>query len=313
MTAATATDPEAVDARRRHYATFYGLRDRDDDRALALVHGNCQAESLRLVLDGESLATIAMPPVHELTAEDLPHLHRWLARASVLVSQPVVSGYRGLPLGTGDLTAAAGAQLRLVIVPVVRFAGLYPEHAIIRPTGDPGAVPPLVAYHSLRVLAEAAGGRRARTTELKPGAVRAIAAASLAQLTARERRHGAVVISDVFAQPGFALMRTLNHPGNPVWLTLAARVLRALGATAAVRDPGRALLDAVHAPRAAAVIQTFGLPDEPTTEWLIDGAVVDAAELRDAHLAWYASHPGAVAAGLARHGPAMAALGLGPR
>ena len=74
---------------------------------------------------------------------------------------------------------------------------------------------------------------------------------------------------------------------------------------------GRAVLDAIHAPRAAAVIEAFGLPDEPTHAWTVDGTTIDEGEVREAHLRWYAEHPDAVAAGLERHGETLALLGLG--
>jgi hypothetical protein len=298
----------ALNAPRTHYADFYSPHAVGDGRALALVHGNCQAESLRLLLDGETLATIRMPPVHELTADDLPHLRRWLARASVLVSQPIRGDYRGLALGTAQVHAAARPDTRLIVVPIVRFAGLYPEQAIIRPPHDPSAVPPLVPYHSLRTLAQAAG--RPAAGPLTADAVQRVAAASRVALQRREDAHGTVPIGDLFRRPDFSLMRTINHPGNPVWLTLAARVRRALQISEAVRDPGRELLDHIHAPRHPVVIRAFGLSDEPDLDWHLGGQRVSAEQVHDAHLEWYAQHPQTVTAGLARHADTLGALGL---
>jgi hypothetical protein len=298
----------AVNPLRTHYADFYSSRAVGDGRVLALVHGNCQAESLRLLLDGETLVTIRMPPVHELTADDLPHLRRWLAQARVLVSQPIRSDYRGLALGTAQVRAAAGPDTRLIVVPIVRFAGLYPEQAIIRPPQDPSAVPPLVPYPSLRTLAQAAGRRPAGP--LTGDAVQRVAAASRVALQRREDAHGAVPIGDLFRRPDFSLMRTINHPGNPVWLTLAGRVRQALQISEPVHDPGRELLDHVHAPRHPVVIQAFGLSDEPDLDWHVGGQRVSAEQVHDAHLAWYAHHPQTVTAGLARHADTLAALGL---
>ena len=298
----------AENARRTDYAEFHAPRAIGDGRALALVHGNCQAESLRVLLDGEALATIRMPPVHELTAEDLPQLRRWLARATVLVSQPVRADYRGLPLGTAQVHAAAAADTRLIVVPIVRFAGLYPEQAIIRPPHDPSAVPPLVPYHSLRTLAQAAGRRPAGP--LTAAAVHEVAAASRLALRRREDAHGAIPVCDLFTRPSFSLMRTINHPGNPVWLTLAARVRRKLGITEPVRDPGRELLDQVHAPRDPVVIRAFGLGDQADPDWRLDGRRISAEQVHDAHLEWYAHHPQTVTAGLARHADTLTALGL---
>jgi hypothetical protein len=298
----------AVNAHRTNYADFYSPRAVGDGRALALVHGNCQAESLRLLLDGETLATIRMPPVHELTGEDLPHLRRWLARCRVLVSQPIRRDYRGLALGTAQVHAAARPGTRLIVVPIVRFAGLYPEQAIIRPPHDASAVPPLVPYHSLRTLARAAG--RPPAGPLTQDAVLRVAAASRLALQRREDAHGAVPIVDLFSRPDFSLMRTINHPGNQVWLTLADRVRRALQISEPVRDPGRALLDHVHAPRDPVVIQAFGLPGPPDPDWRLGPERVSAEQVHDAHLEWYARHPQTVTAGLVRHADTLAALGL---
>lgn len=298
-----------LDARTRHFGVFYGLDEPDGDGPVALVVGNCQAESLRIMLDGGGLRTVRMPAVHELVAGDLPHLDRWLARAALLISQPVRDGYHGLPLGTAQLGARLGDGGRTLPVPVIRFAGLYPAHAIVRPPSDPSLVPPVVEYHDLRILAEAAG--LTARPRIEAPTVRAIAAHSLTQLRTREAAHGTVVVSDLFAAPSFAQMRTLNHPGNPVFSALATRVRAALGLPEHTADPGRPLLDAVHAPREAAVIEAWGLDEPERPHWLVGGEVVEAGAVREAHLAWYAAHPDAVRAGLARHAGSLRILGLG--
>jgi hypothetical protein len=297
------------DPRTRHFGAFYGLGEPDGDDPVALVVGNCQAESLRLMLDGGGLRTVRMPAVHELTATDLPHLDRWLARAALLITQPIRDDYHGLPIGSAQLLERLGRGTPALRVPVIRFAGLYPAHAIVRPPSDPSLVPPVVAYHDLRVLAEAAGLRTG------PGAcdvpmVLAIAAHSLDQLRDREARHRTVVVSDLFAAPSFAHMRTLNHPGNPIWTALAARVRAALGLPAHTVDPGRPLLDAVHAPREAAVIEAWGIDGPERPYWVVEGRPVETGAVREAHLAWYARHPDAVRAGLTRHEYALTVLGL---
>jgi len=307
------TTSDAVDGRTRHYGEFYGLREPEGEGDVALVVGNCQAESLRIALEGGGLRTVRTPAVHELVAADLPHLGRWLARARLLVSQPVRDDYHGLPLGTAQLAAGLGDGARVERVPVIRFAGLYPTHAIVRPPSDASLVPPLVEYHDLRLLTTAAdrlAGSTPRRWTLGPDAVRAVAELSRGELRRREAAHDAVVVSDLFDDPHFGQMRTLNHPGNPVWTELAARVRRRLGLDPHVVDPGRELLSSVHAPRAAAVIEAFGLDGGPVDEWVVEGRVVPAAEVEEAHLAWYAEHPEVVSAGTARHADALALLGL---
>jgi hypothetical protein len=304
----SATTP-AVDGRTRHYGDFYGLGEPEGDGAVALVVGNCQAESLRIALEGGGLRTVRTPAVHELVAADLPHLDRWLARAELLVSQPVRDDYHGLPLGTSQLAARLPAGARVLRVPVIRFAGLYPTHAIVRPPADPSLVPPLVEYHDLRLVVRAAvlaglAGASSPLPLISPEAVLAVAELSRGELRRREEAHGAVVVSDLFDRPSFAQMRTLNHPGNPVWRSVAERVRSRLGLPEHEVDPGRPLLDSVHAPREAAVVEAFGLDEQPT------GRVVPAAAVEEAHLAWYADHPDVVAAALVRHADALRLLGL---
>lgn len=305
------------DGRTRHYGDFYGLSEPEGDGAIALVVGNCQAESLRIFLDGAGLTTVRMPPVHELTATDLPQLRRWLGRAGLLVSQPVRDDYHGLPLGTAQLAAVLPREARVVRVPVVRFAGLYPAHVIVRPPSDVSLVPPVVEYHDVRLIAEAAG-RPFAADALTPAVVRSVAELSLAELRKREAAHDTVVASDLFevgsgadgrGTPRFDQMRTLNHPGNPVWTALASRVRERLGLPDHVVDPGRPVLSSVHAPREQAVVDAWGLDDEPTDHWVVGGERVDADEVRRAHLAWYAEHPDAVEAALARHADTFALWG----
>jgi Polysaccharide biosynthesis enzyme WcbI len=301
---------DAADPRTRHYGDFYGVSDTPPEGEITLVIGNCQAESLRIVLDG-GLATVRMPAIHELTAADLPYLDAWLAKTRVLVTQPVHDDYHGMPLGSTQLAARLAPGARVVRVPVIRFAGLYPAAALVRPPADPSLVPPVVEYHDLRTLTEAAvraGLADAPLPALHSAAVHAIAALSLGELRRREAGHETVPVSDLFATPSFAQMRTMNHPGNAVWAEVAVRVQSALGLPEHAADPGRPLLDRVHAPREQAVIDAFGLDAEPTDDWTIAGERVPAAAVRDAHLRWYAERPEVVAAGLARHEDALRML-----
>jgi hypothetical protein len=306
-TAASAIEPDAEpDGRTRHYGDFYGISEPAGDGPVTLVIGNCQAESLRVMLDAGDLRTVRSPAVHELTAADVPHLDRWLARCDILISQPVRDDYHGLPLGTAQLLARVPAGSRVLRVPVIRFAGLYPWHVIVRPPRDPGMTPPLVEYHDMRLLVEAAG--ESPLPALGDRRVRAIAELSLGELVNRERAFDALQLSDLFHAPSFGMMRTLNHPGNPVWAAAAERARAELGLAAVAVDPGRELLDAIHAPREAAVVDAWGLDDEPTSHWRVGGAIVTDELVRDAHLRWYTENPDAVAAGLRRHADTLRVL-----
>ena len=293
---------DGVDAaRRQHFAEFYGLAELPTDRPIGVVMGNCQAESLRLTLPA-STEWVRLPPVHELTTDDIPHLERLLAVTDVLISQPVRDDYHGLPLGTGQLFSRVRPQSATAVIPVIRFAGLYPTQVIVRPPADASISPPLVPYHDLRTMAEASGSPLARLT---PAGIRGIARLSLGELRSREQRHGAVEISDAFAAPDFAQMRTINHPGNPIWMSLSERVADRLAINDAPVDVGRPILNSIHAPREQAVIEAWALDAEVTSHWTIDGRAVTDDERHRVHLAWYADHPDVLAAGLRRHADAL--------
>ncbi|MFE1646531.1 WcbI family polysaccharide biosynthesis putative acetyltransferase [Microbacterium sp. P01] len=277
---------EDVDPRTRHYREFYGLSEHALEAGLVI--GNCQAESLRLVIDAADTPTVRVPPVHELEPSDMPHFERLLRGASFVVTQPIRDDYRGLPVGMSQVRALLKDHARFAVVPVLRFTGLHPFQLIIR-MGGRVEDPPLVPYHDVRALMRAAG--LTPRQGLSADSVRATAAASVAELARREQRSGALPISDVFAAPEFDMMRTINHPGNPVFLTLGARVLEAFGAPHPPVDPGRPLLASVQAPREEWVAEAWGLTDATREGWIVDGAAVGAEVVAEAHARWYEERP----------------------
>ncbi|NYF16919.1 hypothetical protein HDC37_001744 [Microbacterium sp. AK009] len=284
--------------RRQHYAEFFGLSPVPD--RFGVVVGNCQAESLRIVLDAPDRRFLRVPPVHEMTADEATRLHEIVAGAAYVVTQPIRADYRGLPLGTGQLAQATSGVV--LTVPSVRFAGLQPFQAAIRVPGV-DEDPPIVAYHDMRTLAEAGG----ITTHaaLAPDGVRAVARDSLDELRAREQRID-VPVSDMYDTLTAEHARTVNHPGNAIWLPLGERVLEALGLPGPVHDPGRPLLASVRSPLTPDVVTAWSLPDEPRSEWLVEGRPVDDAEVREAHRRWYAARPAFVDAALTRLAPLLA-------
>lgn len=294
--------PGGEDGRRPHYERFY---DVDAAEESVIVVGNCQAESLRIVLGGDDLPTMRIPPVHELTESDLPFLETALRRAPLIVTQPIRDDYRGLPIGTAQLRSRVTASTTVVVVPAIRHRSLYPTQLVVRIPDRAVADPPIVAYHDARTLIEALGSPR---PVLRPAQIRSIARNSTAELATREERHGAVRISDVFASPRFPMLRTINHPGNPVWLELARRVRREVGLADTVTDPGRELLSSVIAPREDVVIETWGLDAEPDPHWQVDGRRVHDDEVRAAHLEWFADNPEGMRLAAERHAAAITEL-----
>ncbi|MGI4895807.1 MAG: WcbI family polysaccharide biosynthesis putative acetyltransferase, partial [Janthinobacterium lividum] len=206
------TDSRKDQSRREHYGIFYGIHPLppEDGRPLVLVHGNCQAESVRVLLSaaGSGVRTVRVPPAHELVTDDLTHLQRLLAQVDLLVSQPVRDDYRGLPLGTRQLRDAAPAAARVVIFPVIRWAALHPFQVIVR--SPEAGEPPIVPYHDLRTLSLVAGGAGAMPVLPAPTAVRAVREHSLGQLRERQQRHGAIDVTDLLLAAGRGACQVIN-------------------------------------------------------------------------------------------------------
>lgn len=297
--------------RRAHFAEFYD--GPPGGAPVAFVHGNCQAEALRILLAGSPTfpyRTVRVPPAHELTASDLPALAALLSRTALLVSQPVREDYRDLPIGTGQLAGRIRPPARVVRWPVVRFTGLHPYSAIVRHPSDRSAVPPVVPYHDLRTLAYAAGG----DLDCPPAGAAQLRAAgndSVDELARRERLHTDVGVSDLLLGLGVDAVHTVNHPGNKLLVALARRVQAAVGSPADAEDPGRELLGGIRAPLETSVVEALGLDNEPRPDWLVGDEVVSVERVRDAQLGWYLRHPAWVDAGLRRHAHRMRRLGLG--
>lgn len=322
-----ATQP---DGRTRHYGVFYGLDPLppSDGRPLVLVWGNCQAEALRQLLDPPAtdsasgrtgtVRSLRVPPVHEITVDDLPHLHRILRRLDVLLAQPVATGYRDLPIGTADLAAGLCERARVVRWPVLFDSGLYPFQALVRQPGL--GDPPLVPYHDLRTLLAAATGRRPEPTA-DPQVYRELARRSLERLAQRERHHETLSVSGTLGPRRATDFHTINHPGNDALLATARLAAEALAGDAPEPfepvdpvdpvDPGRILLRAVLTPHEPRVLQALGIDAAAGREtWLLGGEPTPEEQVREAHLEFYRHHPGFVEEGLRRHADTIAALGL---
>jgi hypothetical protein len=255
------------------------------------------------VIDTAQTPTVRVPAVHEMTDGDAARLHRLVRGARFLVSQPIRDDYRDLPLGTRQLTAQLPAGAAVVTVPSIRYGGLHPFQAALRVPGV-DEEPPLVAYHDVRTLARAAGLPTA--TRLDAPSVRSIADASVAELRRREAELD-VAASDLLVSPDADLMRTVNHPGNRVWLPLGARVLEALGVDAPVTDPQRPLLSGVIAPRVDWVLEAWGSSAAAHDAWTVGGADLAVGEVEEAHRDWYARTPRFVAAAVTRLAPLVSA------
>ncbi|MEO9246847.1 WcbI family polysaccharide biosynthesis putative acetyltransferase [Citricoccus nitrophenolicus] len=315
----------AVDGRTGHYAEFYGVRELPGPEVLVVL-GNCQSEALRLLIssgpeDPAIPPTVRIPPVFELTAADLPRLQRVLQRTRVLVAQPIRADYRGLPLGAEQLASQLPSASSVVRIPVLYDSGLFPWVVTLRHPSRPEEDPPVVPYHDLRTLAEAAtelsGGPRAAARPpavrlpLAPERIRHLAEQSLSRLLAREKAHGTVALAERLRHVTVPAFHTVNHPANEVLALLASAVRSQLGADPAVVLPRRTLLGEVLAPLEPQVLTALGLEGPSRAGWTVGGEPVTEAAVRAAQLEWYRANPVVVEAGIDRHRQLMADLGLG--
>ncbi|WP_045821636.1 WcbI family polysaccharide biosynthesis putative acetyltransferase [Williamsia herbipolensis] len=298
------------DPRTIHYGDFYGVSQApgpEDPRPLWVVWGNCQAEALRVLLDtvaDRAFVTCRVPPVHELTGDDIPHVQALLARARVVLSQPVRSGYRDLPIGTDDLTRWLPTDAVRLRWPVIRYGGLYPFQVIVRDPAAPSVSPPVVPYHDLRTLF----GRD--DVEVTPEQIRTAARWSVEQLAAREARHCDVGVSDTLLGLGAAAAHTVNHPGNPVLATVATRLLSAAGHPGTPGDPGRTLLGGVRSPLEERVIEALGLDAAPRETWTVEGRSVTSAHVHAEQAAFYAEHLTYIESARTRYAELLEILGM---
>lgn len=281
--------------------------------------GNCQAEALRHVLDSvpdRPYRTVRVPPVHELGVADLPHLDALLRTTAVLLSQPIRTDYRNLPLGTAQLAARLPATSKTLRWPVIRYAGLYPFQVIVRRPADRSVVPPPVPYHDLRTVTAAMAGRAGADdwdVDVDASAFRAVASASIEMLSAREQRDTDVAVSDTLTSAGHAAAHTINHPGNAVFRVLARRILDQLGVHTAPEEPAVGdgdLLGSVYAPLEQRVLDALGIVGRARTQWWHHGDVLDPDSVHRIQMQWYDQNPDFLSLAVDRHRHVMELLGL---
>jgi hypothetical protein len=303
-------------ARREHYRDFYAPCADASDRDLWLVVGNCQAEALRRVLDqvpDRPYRTARIPPVHELTDDDLPYLDVLLRQTKVLLSQPIRPDYRDLPIGTRQLAERLAPGAACIRWPVIRDAGLYPFQVIVRRPADRSVTPPVVPYHDLRTIV-AARERRAPTepwdVDVSAEQIRAVATISRDELAMRERRDCDVGISDVLPALGIDAAHTINHPGNAVFYALTRRILESAGLSPAVTTVDGVLLSSVTAPLEARVLSAHGLSATPRENWCQQGGVITPDTVHAGQLQWYSDNQDFIDLAEERHRMVMDVLGL---
>lgn len=280
-------------------------------RPIALVIGNCQARPVHDLLAASptfaaAFALVPVPAIHEITPAEVRTLRRVLARAELIVGQPIGAGYRGLGLGIDELVARAPAGCRTIRWPSLFWDRLFPFSVYVHTAPRASVEAPVVHYHDVRFLACAAAGMDGAAAR---GLLREHVAPAAGLAALHEdmwRLHGAiddycdVKVHDWIGAPEreAAAFWTINHPARCVLEEIVAQIHARLG-LGYVPVPGPEPLAHIVAPIEAAVLGD--LPGTPRTDWIAYGRTITRDTLLDAHLAWYAAHPEVVTAGAAEH------------
>lgn len=282
-----------------------------------VVWGNCQAPPIAALLAGplsrHDLLVDHVPPVYLVSAAEARELPVRIADAAFLLTQPIRDDYRIPGLGADQLGALMPPSGRVVTFPVTFHSGPFPYQVNATGADAERANAPITDYHDLRAVVAAARGMSlpaalAWWPDPSPAAVRAIDAASLAELRRREAGLD-VSTSDIAARPG-ALM-TISHPANEALGAIAQRLLTAMGIDEPIELPGRQFLGERQAPIDSVVASALGwAPDQARADWVIGGRTVRRGEILRAHLEFYRARPDVVADTLARQAERLRLLDL---
>lgn len=275
----------------------------DDSKPTIAVTGNCQAESLRIVLQASGrFNSFRIPPIHEWNSADYEYVKKVLDRTDILVSQPVRDDYRGLPCGVDQLATLLPESAHVVKVPVLRFSALNPYYAIVRPLD-----PPVVPYHDLRTVAAMAGIPQVNEPDWQ-----GCLDHNVLQMAQREKAHGTVVMSDWLET--VPVWHTLNHPDNATLQELGNRVLASLdfrgdGNGAARAPEDREMLGHLRTPILPEAAKALGC-DAVRQTWTLGGEVLLDDAISRAHREFYSANPELLVNAVNRHADLLSRLGF---
>lgn len=298
-------------------------RGRSPDRAAAdrrknqrivqplwVVHGGMQAVAVRRLLAADPSApyrTVGTPSADTATVADVPAVFGRLNSADVVITEDLPAGYRGLPLGTEDILSHVRPGVPVIAFPRLVYAGLHPFQ--VEATPELGGLPPLVPYHDLRLVAQAARLPSVRSgLETCPDRLREFAALQLLRLRMLECE--GVGGSAAIRPAGIHATHAVDRPGNALLVALARTIQVTLGVAPTAKDPGTPLLSRYVAPVEDTVADALGLPHPTARHWGVQGRPVQTSDIQSAHAAWYRRRPDVVRAVLAAHQRRFELLGM---
>ncbi len=281
---------------------------------LWVILGGPQADSLRRLLTADLRApyiAVSASSVDDMTLADVPGMLRLLNHADALITEHLPSGYRGLPVGLGDLLPHLRPGIPVVTFPRISYAGLHPFHVGRDPVAGLSD-PPMVPYHDLRSVAVAAGRMSPESArDLVPPAqvIREFAAWQLLRMRRNEALTDCSIASSVRGA-GLGAVHTVDRPGNLLLLRIAQDIQRALDVDITAVDPGTLLLGQCRGPVEPQVAEALGVEAPTSDRWSVNGRNLTIRRVQRAHVRWYHRHPDVLKAVLAAEAPRMEMLGL---
>ena len=268
----------------------------------------------------DAYRTEPLPGAHEIgSPEAADRVRRIVSRAQLIIHQPVRDDYRGLPVGSAQVSAGAAPTARRITFPALYYDGVFPYQAYVRATDNSrDTIPRLLAYHDLRFVYCAARHWNVETARQwfdsfrgSPDGLRGWAVGAQQRMRAYESQLDVGVSDALFsAALHHRSFFTVDHPTNAALVELAARIHTALGLEYDELTPTHPLIGDYQAPLDPDVVEALTLPSDPGTSWVVRDRAYPCEQLLAEHLAFYAEHPDTVEAALSEHAERMRVLGL---
>jgi hypothetical protein len=254
-----------------------------------------------------------------MTTRQVALFRRVLPKVSLLIGQEVRSGYRGLALGTDQISALLPKRAMVIKWPALYWDGIFPfvSYVHIRPRQSIDA--PITTYHDLRLLVSAHRGRSVDETvkflahyEIPSDGLDFVLLQASRFLADREERCD-IHMMDYLRRPDIEAraFHVVNHPMRFVLERVASDVHKLLGlAYSGLKADEWEPLGDNRAPVESAVLRRRSLEGNIHEDWIVSGRSWSQAEIARAHLGWYAVNKEAVAVGVAEHRNRLIALEL---
>jgi hypothetical protein len=242
-------------------------------------------------------------------------------KASLIITQPIKTHYRDLPLGTNEILNHASSGCTVIRFQALHFDAFYPFQCNVLGSDRIGVCAPRTAYHDLRIVCAAAASLNARTTvrwlnSYRPDedALRKCAESAASLVRERDRTTDVSLSNWVFPEAGNPrTFFTINHPTRFVLEKIVSNVHTLLGLTQPVYTDDREPLGRYRAPLEQPVMNALGLRVQPQADWIINGRTVSLSRIVRRQLDWYQRHPDVVRAAVAAQAERIRAFDLLPR